>query len=79
MMCQYIEFVADRLIFTLGYPKLYHATNPFDWMDMISIQGKTDFFAKRVGEYQKAGVMSGNEGAKKKGDDEFNFDMDGDF
>merc|ERR1712194_244461 len=79
MMCQYIEFVADRLIFTLGYPKLYNATNPFDWMDMISIQGKTDFFAKRVGEYQKAGVMSKPEGAQKKGDDEFNFDMDEDF
>ena len=62
MMGQYIEFVADRLIFSLGYKKIYNATNPFDWMDMISLQGKTDFFAKRVGEYQKAGVMSKTDG-----------------
>merc|ERR1712151_127303 len=80
MMCQYIEFVADRLIYTLGYPKIYNTTNPFDWMDMISIQGKTDFFAKRVGEYQKAGVMSKTEnGNKKEGGDAFTFDMDDDF
>merc|ERR1712086_96970 len=80
MMCQYIEFVADRLIFTLGYPKIYNTTNPFDWMDMISIQGKTDFFAKRVGEYQKAGVMSNtNNDNKKEGKDAFTFDMDDDF
>jgi ribonucleoside-diphosphate reductase subunit M2 len=43
-MSQYIEFVADRLIFTLGAPKYYHAKNPFEWMDMISLQGKTNFF-----------------------------------
>lgn len=60
LMCQYIEFVADRLIVALGYPKLYHATNPFDFMELISLQGKTNFFEKRVGEYQKAGVMSSN-------------------
>ena len=58
LMCQYIEFCADRLIFQLGYPKLFNATNPFDWMDLISMQGKTNFFEKRVGDYQKAGVMS---------------------
>ena len=58
MMKQYIEFVADRLIFALGYTKCYKATNPFEWMDMISLQGKTNFFEKRVGDYQKAGVMS---------------------
>lgn len=58
LMCQYIECVADRLIFCLGYPKLYNSTNPFDWMDLISLEGKTNFFEKRVGEYQKAGVMS---------------------
>jgi len=58
LMKQYIEFVADRLIFALGYQKYYNAKNPFDWMDMISLQGKTNFFEKRVGEYQKAGVMS---------------------
>lgn len=59
LMCQYIEFVADRLVFCLGYPKIYSATNPFDWMDMISLEGKTNFFEKRVGDYQKGGVMSG--------------------
>ena len=60
-MSQYIEFVADRLIFTLGAPKFYNTKNPFEWMDMISLQGKTNFFEKRVGEYQKAGVMSSKE------------------
>lgn len=44
LMSQYIEFVADRLIFTLGVPKFYNAKNPFEWMDMISLQGKTNFF-----------------------------------
>jgi ribonucleoside-diphosphate reductase beta chain len=58
LMSQYIEFVADRLLVELGYAKHYHATNPFDFMEMISLQGKTNFFEKRVGEYQKAGVMS---------------------
>jgi len=56
-MGQYIEFVADRLLNELGCAKEYNATNPFDFMDMISIQGKTNFFEKRVGEYQKAGVL----------------------
>jgi len=60
LMAQYIEFVADRLIFSLGYPKLYKSENPFEWMDMISLQGKTNFFEKRVAEYQKAGVMGGD-------------------
>lgn len=58
MMCQYIEFVADRLLVSLGCPKFYNATNPFDFMEMISLQGKTNFFEKRVAEYQKAGVRS---------------------
>lgn len=57
LMCQYIEFVADRLLSELGCPKIYNSTNPFDFMEMISLQGKTNFFEKRVGEYQKAGVM----------------------
>lgn len=57
LMCQYIEFVADRLLGELGCPKVYSATNPFDFMEMISLQGKTNFFEKRVSEYQKAGVM----------------------
>lgn len=59
LMSQYIEFVADRLLTELGNEKVYNATNPFDFMEMISIQGKTNFFEKRVAEYQKAGVMSG--------------------
>ncbi|NVO32593.1 ribonucleoside-diphosphate reductase small subunit [Hymenobacter lapidiphilus] len=57
-MNQYIEFVADRLLESLGYSRIYNATNPFDFMEMISLQGKTNFFEKRVAEYQKAGVMS---------------------
>lgn len=57
LMCQYIEFVADRLLVALGCPKFYNAANPFDFMEMISLQGKTNFFEKRVAEYQKAGVM----------------------
>jgi ribonucleoside-diphosphate reductase beta chain len=61
LMAQYIEFVADRLLKELGNEKVYNATNPFDFMEMISIQGKTNFFEKRVAEYQKAGVMSGTD------------------
>ena len=56
LMIQYIEFVADRLIYSLGYEKKYHTKNPFDWMELISLQGKTNFFEKRVAEYQKSGV-----------------------
>ncbi len=58
LMCQYIEFVADRLLNSLGLPKVFHATNPFDFMDLISIPGKTNFFEKRVADYQKSGVMA---------------------
>lgn len=61
LMCQYIEFVADRLLIALGSPKVYNATNPFDFMDLISLSGKTNFFEKRVAEYQKSGVMSKKE------------------
>ncbi len=61
MMAQYIEFVADRLLTSLGNEKVYGTANPFDWMEMISLQGKTNFFEKRVGEYQKSGVMTGIE------------------
>tara|TARA_B100000683_G_scaffold192006_1_gene185017 strand:+ start:214 stop:1335 length:1122 start_codon:yes stop_codon:yes gene_type:complete len=57
LMKQYIQFVADRLLVAFGVSKLYNAENPFPWMEMISMQGKTNFFEKRVGEYQKAGVM----------------------
>lgn len=58
LMCQYIEFCADRLLETLGNEKVYNSENPFPWMDMISLQGKTNFFEKRVGDYQKAGVTA---------------------
>lgn len=58
MMCRYIEFVADRLLVSLGCEKAYRVENPFDFMDLISLQGKTNFFEKRVGEYQKSGVMN---------------------
>ena len=56
LMCQYIEFCADRLLHALGCDKYYGAVNPFEWMEMISLQGKTNFFEKRVGEYAKSGV-----------------------
>ena len=61
LMQQYIEFVADRLLAALNQPKVYKVENPFPWMDLISIQGKTNFFEKRVGDYQKSGVMSGRD------------------
>lgn len=65
LMIQYVRFVADRLILSLGYKKIYNVENPFDWMDLISLSGKTNFFEKRVGEYQKAGVMDSVHGASK--------------
>ena len=61
LMCRYIEFVADRLLVALGCEKAYRSENPFDWMELISLEGKTNFFEKRVGEYQKAGVMNDKE------------------
>ena len=61
LMGQYIEYCADRLLLSLGNPKVYGTANPFPWMDMISIQGKTNFFEKRVGDYAKAGVMAKRE------------------
>jgi ribonucleoside-diphosphate reductase beta chain len=71
LMSQYIEFVADRLLNELGCEKEFNVKNPFDFMDMISIQGKTNFFEKRVGEYQKAGVMSGKESKSFSVDEDF--------
>ena len=68
LMNQYIEFVADRLIVQLGHDKIYETKNPFDFMEMISIEGKTNFFEKRVAEYALAD--------KTKGDDVFDFDAD---
>jgi|TARA_X000000368_G_scaffold251948_1_gene199067 ribonucleoside-diphosphate reductase beta chain len=58
LMTQYLEFVTDRLLVELQCEKVYNVTNPFDFMDMISLQGKTNFFEKRVSEYQKAGVLN---------------------
>ena len=55
LMKQYIEFVADRLLIALGCEKVFRAPNPFEFMELISLQGKTNFFERRVGEYQKAG------------------------
>jgi ribonucleotide reductase beta subunit family protein with ferritin-like domain len=79
LMSQYIEFVADRLLQDLGYQPLFGSKNPFDWMDMISLEGKTNFFEKRVGEYQKSGVMASlsldNEGLYKQRQS-LNFDAD---
>ena len=66
LMCQYVEFVADRLLNELIGEKVYNSSNPFDFMEMISLQGKTNFFEKRVAEYQKAGVMSDNNSDKPK-------------
>ena len=71
LMCQYIEFCADRLLLALGCDKFYNATNPFDFMEMISLQGKTNFFEKRVAEYQKSGVMN-----NKEENNVFNLDED---
>ena len=67
MMGTYVEFVADRLLTALGYPKVYNVKNPFDWMELISLQGKTNFFEKRVGDYQKSGVMASTEGGAAAG------------
>jgi len=71
LMCQYIEFVADRLLLALGCNKIWNATNPFDFMELISLQGKTNFFERRVGEYAKTGVAN-----KEKGGTAFSLDED---
>lgn len=71
LMKQYIEFVADRLLLELGFSKIYNQENPFDFMNQISLAGKTNFFEKRVGEYQKSGVMNNPE--------ELKFNLDADF
>jgi ribonucleotide reductase beta subunit family protein with ferritin-like domain len=75
LMKQYIEFVADRLIVALGYPKRYNTQNPFDWMELISLEGKTNFFERRVGEYQKSGVAL----ASKMSPADNTFILDADF
>ena len=73
MMQKYIRFVADRLLQSLGVDKIYKDTNPFDWMELISMQGKTNFFEKRVGEYQRSGVMASLNTEKQ---DKFSLDDD---
>lgn len=75
LMTQYLEFVTDRLLVELECDKVYNSTNPFDFMDMISLQGKTNFFEKRVAEYQKAGVSNN----KDKDDDSQKISFDADF
>jgi len=72
LMRQYIEFCADRLLVALGCPKHFQSSNPFEWMEMISLQGKTNFFEKRVGEYAKSGV-----GVESSGN--HCFDLEADF
>jgi ribonucleoside-diphosphate reductase beta chain len=76
LMTQYLEFVTDRLLDELGCEKVYNVSNPFDFMDMINLQGKTNFFEKRVGEYQKAGVMNSVKEDKSEID---SFSLDADF
>lgn len=77
LMTQYLEFVTDRLLSELGCPKLYNATNPFDFMEMISLQGKTNFFEKRVSEYRKARVQVETPAAESVAvKDEISFDAD---
>jgi len=79
LMTRYIEFVADRLLSALGHPKLFNVANPFDWMELISLQGKTNFFEKRVGDYQKAGVMSSVQGKVGSNEESRGFALDADF
>lgn len=71
LMSQYLEYVTDRLLVELGCDKVYNSKNPFDFMDLISLQGKTNFFEKRVAEYQKAGVSNDAEGNKISFDADF--------
>jgi ribonucleoside-diphosphate reductase beta chain len=72
LMTKYLEFVTDRLLVELGCEKVYNSENPFDFMEMISLEGKTNFFEKRVGDYQKAGVLSDSNDST----DTFSFDDD---
>ncbi|MEO9952603.1 ribonucleotide-diphosphate reductase subunit beta [Nonlabens sp.] len=76
LMTQYLEFVTDRLLVELECEPVYNVTNPFDFMDLIGMEGKTNFFEKRVGEYQKAGVMNSTKEDKDSMD---SFSLDADF
>ncbi|RKP08529.1 ribonucleotide reductase small subunit RnrA [Thamnocephalis sphaerospora] len=80
LMNRYIEFVADRLLVALGCPRVYNSENPFDFMEMISLQGKTNFFEKRVSDYQKSGVMANNKtGSNESAENDNAFTLDADF
>jgi ribonucleoside-diphosphate reductase beta chain len=80
MMNQYVEFVADRLSTQLGYERIYNATNPFPWMELISMQTKTNFFEKRVTQYFRSAAASGGvESDDGTGPAEMSYDCDGDF
>lgn len=74
MMTTYIHTVADRLLVELGYSKIWNAVNPFEWMEMISLQGKTNFFEKKVTDYQKAGVLAASQ--EKIDNNAISFDED---
>ncbi len=74
LMCEYIEFVADRLLVSLGNPRAYNAKNPFPFMEMLSLQGKTNFFERKVGDYSKSGVSNGEQVGSSK-----NFTIDAEF
>jgi ribonucleoside-diphosphate reductase subunit M2 len=75
-MILYVQFCADHLLTSLGFEKLYNSNNPFEWMELISLQGKTNFFERRVGEYQKSGVMGSLEHGSGSA---HTFDVDADF
>ena len=74
LMCEYIEFVADRLLVSLGNPRVYNAKNPFPFMEMLSLQGKTNFFERKVGDYSKSGVSNVEQVGSSK-----NFTIDAEF
>lgn len=76
LMRTYIQFVADRLLVALGYNKFYKAQNPFDFMELISLQGKTNFFEKRVGDYQKGFLMANLNGGNASAGRVFKIDED---
>jgi ribonucleoside-diphosphate reductase subunit M2 len=78
LMSSYIEFCADRLLFSLGVEAMFNTKNPFDWMELISLTGKTNFFERRVSEYSKAGINTSQE-VGKDGSSGNKFSLDADF
>ncbi len=79
LMSQYIEFCADRLLISLEVEPMYNAKNPFDWMEMISLQGKTNFFERRVSEYKKKAVNTNTNDSTAKDNSTNQFSLDEDF